>query len=232
MTNSTGTNAVAAARARGWPLGLACVLAFSLAAPIFGAHAQDAPAPAPTPPQRQAPAPKKQDSADKLPSTWEERTKMLDNLYAQLATAEDEGRAAPITTSIERIWLFANSDTIGVLMDRSVVAVNEKKLDLALKLLDAVVELAPDYVEGWNRRAFVYYSQNELQRALGDLRRVLALEPNHYKALDGLAQILRELGQKKAALATLKHLYEVHPTRPGIKDAVEELTREVEGQGI
>lgn len=232
MMHPTVTSFKATARTRGRTPGLACLVALSLLAPIWTANAQDAPAPPTAPPQKQAPVHKKPDVADKLPSTQEERAKILDNLYAQLATADDENRAAPIAANIERIWLFSNSDTIGVLMDRSVVAVNEKKLDLALKLLDAVVELAPDYAEGWNRRAFVYYSQNELQRALGDLRRVLALEPNHFKALDGLAQILRELGQKKAALATLKHLYEVHPTRPGIKDAVEELTREVEGQGI
>ena len=69
--------------------------------------------------------------------------------------------------------------------------------ELALKLLDAVVELAPDYAEGWNRRAYVHYMQSDYERAMGDLRRVLALEPNHFKALDGLAQILREIGEKK-----------------------------------
>jgi len=186
----------------------------------------------PTLAQAASPQPGKTTAEQKLPSTEEERAKILDSLYAQLATAEDEGRAGPIASSIERVWLFYGSDTIGVLMDRSVAAVNEKNYDLALKFLDAVTTLAPDYAEGWNRRAFVYYSQSNMQSALGDLRRVLALEPNHFRALDGMAQILRELGEKKGSLAALKQLLEVYPTKQGAKEAAEELAREVEGQGI
>ena len=34
-------------------------------------------------------------------------------------------------------------------------------MDMALKLLDAVVKLLPDYIEGWNRRATLYYLQND-----------------------------------------------------------------------
>jgi Tfp pilus assembly protein PilF len=117
-------------------------------------------------------------------------------------------------------------------MERSSKAVAEKKNELALKLLDSVVELAPDFTEAWNRRAFVYFMQNDVDRALGDLRRALALDPNHFKALDGLAQILREIGQKKAALKAFKQLIEVHPYWAGVKQAIEELEREVEGQGI
>jgi tetratricopeptide (TPR) repeat protein len=169
-------------------------------------------------------------AAQPLPSTPVERTKLLANLYAYLATAEDEKQAQPITQAIERLWLFADSDTIGVLMDRSVRAVAEKNLDLALRFLDAVVDLAPDYAEGWNRRAYVHYLKNDVERMVGDLRRCLALEPNHYRAMDGLAQVLRETGQKKAALKAYERLIEIHPNANGAQDAVKELSRDVEGQ--
>lgn len=165
-----------------------------------------------------------------VPSTVAERTKLLANLYAYLATAEDERAAQPITQAIERLWLFADSDTIGVLMDRSARAVAEKNLDLAMRFLDAIVDLAPDYAEGWNRRAYVHYLKNDVERMVGDLRRCLALEPNHYRALDGLAQVLRETGQKKAALKAYERLLEVHPNATGAQDAVKDLARDVEGQ--
>jgi tetratricopeptide (TPR) repeat protein len=111
-------------------------------------------------------------------------------------------------------------------------AAEEKRLDLAIQLLDAVVELAPDYAEGWNRRALVHYMRDDYALALGDLRRALALEPNHFKALDGLVQILREMGEKKAALKALQQLLAIHPHWQGGKQTLEELSREVEGQGI
>src|SRR5215468_6105884 len=167
-----------------------------------------------------------------LPKTPAEREKTLSDLYALLATAEDEESAKAIADAIERVWVHSGSATIDLLMERSIKAMNEKKVDLALKLLDNVVELAPDFTEGWNRRAYVYFVQNDIERALGDLRRTLALDPHHFKALDGLAQILREIGQKKAALKAFKELLDVHPYWSGAKQAIEELEREVDGQGI
>ena len=167
-----------------------------------------------------------------LPKSPEEREKTLSDLYALLATADDEESAKAIADAIERVWVHSGSATIDLLMERAIKAMNDKKVDLALKLLDQVVELAPDFTEGWNRRAYVHFVQNDIERALGDLRRALALDPHHFKALDGLGQILREIGQKKAALKAFKELLDVHPYWSGAKQAIEELEREVEGQGI
>ena len=167
-----------------------------------------------------------------LPETPAQRAKILSDLYAHLATAEDARSAAPIVEAIERVWLYSGSDTISLLMERSLAAMAAKNPDLALKLLDTVVELAPDFAEGWNRRAYVHYMQSDYERALGDLRRVLALEPNHFKALDGLAQILREVGEKKAAIRAYQQLLQVHPHWAGAQEAIDDLTREIEGRGI
>jgi tetratricopeptide (TPR) repeat protein len=167
-----------------------------------------------------------------LPKSPAEREKTLSDLYALLATADDEETAKAISDAIERVWLHSGSPTIDLLMERSIKAMSDKKVELALKLLDHVVELAPDFTEAWNRRAYVHFVHNDIERALGDLRRTLALDPNHFKALDGLGQILREIGQKKAALKAFKQLLDVHPYWSGAKQAVEELEREVDGQGI
>jgi tetratricopeptide (TPR) repeat protein len=187
---------------------------------------EDAPKAAP---ERKAKAPHR---GSTLPKTPAEREKTLGDLYALLATADDEETAKAITDAIERVWLHSGSATIDVLMERSIKAMSQKNADLALKLLDAVVDLAPDYTEAWNRRAYVHFVRKDMERALGDLRRALALDPNHFKALDGLAQILREIGQKKPALKAFRQLLDIHPYWAGAKEAVEELEREVDGQGI
>ncbi len=167
-----------------------------------------------------------------LPKTPAEREKALSDLYAMLATSDTEDGAKAIAEGIERIWQHSGSATIDLLMERASRAIAEKKFELGIKLLDNVVELAPDYAEGWSRRAYAHFLNEDVGRALGDLRRTLALEPHHFKALDGLAQILREIGQKKPALKALRELLEVHPYWPGAKQAADELEREVEGQGI
>lgn len=166
------------------------------------------------------------------PRTPAERDKALADLYAYLATAEDAKKAETIAASIERLWVTPGSDTISLLMQRAMVAANSKNPELALKLLDSVVELAPDYSEAWNRRAYVHYQQNQIDLALGDLRRTLALDPNHFKALDGLIHILRDIGRKKEALAAARKLLDVDPFYEGAQSLVDELQREVEGRGI
>lgn len=204
----------------------AAALVLSFLNPTSVAVAQDAPKlDAPKSSKRGPPSPN-------LPKTAGERDRTLGDLYALLATADDENSAKAIAEGIERVWLHSGSPTVDLLLGRAMKAVAEKNMDRALKLLDNVVEQAPDFTEGWSRRAYVYFQGNQVGQALGDLRRALALDPNHFKALDGLAQVLREIGQKKAALQVFRHLYEVHPYWPGAERAIDELTREVEGQGI
>jgi tetratricopeptide (TPR) repeat protein len=186
--------------------------------------------PVPAPPGAVFPSAKPQQKADKpIP---QDRESLLTELYTHLAKTHDATEAAPIAATIEGLWLQSGSDTIGVLMGRSTKAINEQNNDLALQLLDAVVELAPDYAKGWNRRAYVYFLQNNYEGAVGDLRRALALEPNHFKALEGLARILRDTGQKKSALEAYKQILKINPYQEGAKTAVDELSVEVEGQGI
>jgi len=200
----------------------AAVLALTFLGPATPALTQDAP----------PKSAKRGPAAPSLPKTAAERDKALGDLYALLATAEDENAAKAISEGIERIWLHSGSPTVDLLLGRAMKAVAEKKMDRALKLLDNVVEQAPDFTEGWSRRAYIHFQRNQVGQALGDLRRALALDPNHFKSLDGLAQVLREIGQKKAALQVFRHLYEVHPYWPGADRAIDELSREIEGQGI
>jgi tetratricopeptide (TPR) repeat protein len=166
------------------------------------------------------------------PSDPQARAKILSDLYEQLAKSPNAATAAPIAEAIQRVWIFSGSDTTDLLMMRAQKAISEKKLDLALTMLNSIVELQPDFAEGWNRRAYVYFLKDDYERALGDIRRTLALEPKHFKALEGMANILRQLNNKKTALEALKKLLEIHPHADGIKTAIDELTREVEGQGI
>jgi tetratricopeptide (TPR) repeat protein len=199
-------------------------LALATLGPAGPAWTQDAPPPAA---EKRAAPPK-----PSLPKTPGERDRMLSDLYAQLATAEDEDSAKPIADSIERIWLYSGSPTVDLLFGRAMQAISEKDYEKAMTFIDHVVEQAPDFTEGWSRRAFVHFQRNQVALALGDLRRALALDPNHFKALDGLAQVLRDIGENRAALEVLKRLYDVHPHWAGAAQTIEELSREVDGQGI
>ena len=62
--------------------------------------------------------------------------------------APDAAEATPIAEAIEGMLLQTDSATIGVLMGRSAKAINDQKNELALQLLDAVVELGAGLCRG------------------------------------------------------------------------------------
>lgn len=166
------------------------------------------------------------------PASPRERAEVLSNLYAQLSAATSEDTGKEIAAVIERLWLLGHGDTVFVLMQRATRALAENNSDLALRLLDAVVDIAPDYAEGWHQRAVIHYTRNDFSRALGDLRRVLALDTNHYKALEGLSRMLEETGNLQGALAAHRQLMGVNPFWPNGDERLRELERKGEGQGI
>ena len=68
--------------------------------------------------ERKAKAPSR---GSALPKTPAEREKTLSDLYALLATSDDEETAKAITDAIERVWLHSGSATIDVLMELSLI---------------------------------------------------------------------------------------------------------------
>ena len=157
---------------------------------------------------------------------------LMNKFYDRLAGAQDAQSASMLEDAIEIMWARSGSDTVDLLMARSLEAVKKQAPELAIKLLDSVTEMAPSYTEGWNRKAYVHFSQKQYNMALHDLRQALALDPRHFKAIDGLANVMREIGDKKRALQIYRTLLKVHPFWHGIKPVIEELKREVEGQRI
>lgn len=160
------------------------------------------------------------------------KTAILNDLYDKLRSADTIKSAQPIADAIEELWMKSGSDTIDLLMARALLALQRKDLNIALELLDSVISIEPEYTEGWNRRAMIYFVQQDYAAALLDLRRVLAIDPNNYRAVNGLAMTLQELGQKDAAFRVYKKLLEIHPHLETAQKTFIELKREIEGQGI
>jgi tetratricopeptide (TPR) repeat protein len=117
-------------------------------------------------------------------------------------------------------------------MTRAKTAADGKDYDLAIKLLNAVIDIKPDFVEAWNRRATVYYTKKDFGRALADIQEVLAREPRHFGALSGLGIILQELGDDKHALEVFRRALAVHPRLERIPDLVKKLSDKIDGRDI
>ena len=172
------------------------------------------------------------EAPSKLPKVGADRTRGLDFLFGALKAAPDEASAKHVEARIWAMWLQTPSDTAALLMSRAKAAVDAKKFDVALKLLDSLVKLRPDYTEAWNRRATVYYLQNDYIHSMQDIQQVLIREPRHFGALAGLGMIMQEVGDDKRALEAYRKALAVNPYLEKLPDLVKSLTEKVEGRDI
>lgn len=168
----------------------------------------------------------------KLPKVSADKTKNLDFLFGALKAAPDEESAKAVEARIWAVWTATKSDTAALLMLRAKAAMDSKDMDVALKLLDAVIKLRPDYIEAWNRRATLYYLQNDYSRSMEDIRQVLIREPRHFGALAGLGMILQETGDDKHALDAFRRALAINPHIERVPELVKALSEKVEGRDI
>jgi tetratricopeptide (TPR) repeat protein len=203
----------------------AILLTAAMAAAPMAALAQD---PRATPPKQQKPP----EAPSKLPKVGADRTRGLDFLFGALKAAPDEVSAKHVEARIWALWLQTPSDTAALLMMRAKAAMDAQQTDTALKLLDAVVKLRPDYVEAWNRRATLYYLKNDYAHSLQDIEQVLVREPRHFGALAGLGMIMQDIGDDKRALDAFRKALAVNPHLDKVPELVRTLTEKVEGRDI
>ncbi|MDP3255801.1 MAG: tetratricopeptide repeat protein [Bosea sp. (in: a-proteobacteria)] len=204
----------------------AAVLAALAAAPsIAAAQAQ------PLPPQRPgavAPADKDDNPAATAPSRGPAAT--LERLFERLAAAKSPEEAKGIANLIQRRWARSGSATADLLMTRAQTAMKEKRLELAIELLDRVISLDPDWAEGWNQRANALFLAGDPIRSIIDIGETLKREPRHYGAMMGLGTILRQQGDDKRAMVAYRRALEIYPQLEAVKSAVDALKTEVDGR--
>jgi tetratricopeptide (TPR) repeat protein len=203
----------------------AILIAAILAAPV-AALAQDDPKITP-PKQKKLP-----EAPARLPKVGADRTRGLDFLFGALKAAPDEASAKHVEARIWAIWMQTPSDTAALLMLRAKAAMEAQQTDVALKLLDSVIKLRPDYVEGWNRRATLYYLQNDYAHSLADIQQVLIREPRHFGALAGLGMIMQDIGDDKRALDAFRRALAINPHLEKVPELVKSLSEKVDGRDI
>lgn len=166
------------------------------------------------------------------PARADQTDPRLPELFDKLAAAGEGAESEQLAQAIWSIWLDSGSDTVDLLMQRSVRAMQARRMDEALGLLTTIVELKPDYAEGWNKRATVLYLIGRFEASLKDCDKVLELEPRHFGALAGMGMIYNQLDDDEKAYDAYKRALAVHPHMPGPKQEVKRLTPIVEGERI
>ena len=156
----------------------------------------------------------------------------LNELFEQLKSSTDYHDAAAIEQAIWKIWTVRGVADVDKAMAYGIAAMNAGALRVSVLSFGRVIQLAPDFAEGWNKRATVYYMMGRFDESVSDIQRTLALEPRHFGALSGMGLIYDNLGKLSAAAKVWERALSIHPLMPGIRDRVDEIKSEAKGKPI
>lgn len=155
----------------------------------------------------------------------------VDDLLDRLA--EPDLRNWPVVEDeIYMLWSRSGSATADYLLNRGRAALAAGDLEAAYDHLTALTDHAPEFAEGWNARATMFFQANRYGPSIADIQRVLALEPRHFGALTGLGFMLEEMERYEDALRALRAAQAIHPHRDDINDAILRVERALGGQTL
>jgi tetratricopeptide (TPR) repeat protein len=154
------------------------------------------------------------------------RDDQLDKLFGDLHQAKTSRDPDQIIADIWQIWGSNDSPTAELLIRQGTAAMNAHEFDAAEKTFIQLIESYPNYAEGWNKRATLYFIMGRYDNSLTDIQHVLDLEPRHFGALAGKAAILRAQGHTREALGVLRETLAINPHMASVIQSIKELEKE------
>jgi tetratricopeptide (TPR) repeat protein len=143
----------------------------------------------------------------------------------------DEGVRAIADRAIWVIWSRSgNAQTDAVFLE-GITQLNAGQLAEAIATFSRVIAMAPEFAEGWNKRATAYFLIGEFERSLKDCDEVIKRNPDHFGALAGYGQIYMQLNDYERALDYFKRALAVNPNLDGVEFQVRLLERVLEERG-
>ena len=130
--------------------------------------------------------------------------------------------------SLWRIWARSGDLEIDKLYQIGLEQMNAGDLKQAIATFTRIIERNPDFAEGWNKRATLYYLTGELRRSLADCDQVMKYNPHHFGALSGYVMIHVRLENYERALEYARRALDVNPNLRGVRDTMELIERTLE----
>jgi len=124
---------------------------------------------------------------------------------------DDPALVAKAEATLWQIWCRSGIPEVDRLLGQGVEAMERQELEEARALFTRLIERAPDFAEGWNKRATVRYLAEDYAGAVADCEETLARNPSHFGALSGQGLCHMALGQSREAAALFRRALAVHP---------------------
>ena len=137
----------------------------------------------------------------------------------------DAGVRAAAEDALWHVWSRSGNDAVDAMFETGMRQMESGDYAEAIATFTRVIEMKPEFAEGWNKRATLYFLTGDLRRSLADCDEVVKRNPQHFGVLSGYAQIYAQLGYYDRALDYARRALAVNPNLTGMRDAVEALER-------
>ena len=137
----------------------------------------------------------------------------------------DEDTRQRAEQAIWRIWARSGNQEVDALYETGIEQMNAGSLQQAIVTFTRIIELKPDFAEGWNKRATLYFLVGDLHKSLADCDEVMKRNPYHFGALSGYALIYTRLEYYDRALEYSRRALEVNPNLDGVRQNIDLLER-------
>ncbi|MBI2879872.1 MAG: tetratricopeptide repeat protein [Candidatus Rokubacteria bacterium] len=136
---------------------------------------------------------------------------------------EDPGVRGLAEVALWQVWSRSGDAEVDRLLLEGIALTEARRLPEAVEKFNEVIARAPDFAEGWNRRATAYYLMREFEKSLADCEEVVRRNPHHFGALSGFGLNYIQLGQLEKALHYFERALAVNPNLTGVEQVVKEL---------
>jgi tetratricopeptide (TPR) repeat protein len=154
---------------------------------------------------------------------------MMEEEALVVLRGEDPVRAARAANTLWALWHRSGDPQLDSILRQGIEAMEKQDVDQAIAIFTRLIEVAPRFAEGWNKRATARYLARDFPGAIADCRETLGRNPNHFGALSGQGLCHLALGQHKEAADLFRRALAVHPhldgARANLRTALAELTR-------
>jgi tetratricopeptide (TPR) repeat protein len=128
-----------------------------------------------------------------------------------------------VESAMWSVWSRSGHAEVDQLFAAGVEQMRRRELAAAAETFSRVIQRQPDFAEGWNKRATVYFMLGDYRRSLADCDEVMARNPYHWGALSGYGMIYIRLDEPSRAIEYLERALAVNPNLDQVAQTIEML---------
>jgi tetratricopeptide (TPR) repeat protein len=142
----------------------------------------------------------------------------------------DAGVRAEAERALWLVWSRSGDPEVDAMFAEGLRQMQGYGILEAIGTFSDIIQKKPEFAEGWNKRATVFYMLGEYEKSLKDCDEVVKRNPAHFGALSGYGQIYLQLGKLDEALYYFERALAVNPNLAGVEATVEAIKEHLAGR--